>query len=56
MFLAGGELLSVAAAAAIGVVSGRGGTEGVAVTTGTIGMTAMGTWAGGREGGGGAGD
>lgn len=41
--MSGGELLSVAAAAAIGVLSGRGGTEGVAVTTGTIGMTAMGS-------------
>lgn len=47
-----GRALSVVAAAAIGVVSGRGGTDGVAVTTGTIGMTAMGTW-GGSEGGGG---
>lgn len=41
--MAGGELLSVVAAAAIGVASGRAGTEGVAVTTGTIGMTAIGT-------------
>lgn len=54
-FLSGGELLSVAAAAAIGVLSGRGGTEGVAVTTGTIGMTAIGSWRVGRDGGGGTG-
>lgn len=51
-FLAGGELSSVVAAAAIGVVSGRGGTEGVAGTTGTIGMMVMGTWGGGRDGAG----
>lgn len=37
------SVVAVAAAAAIGVGSGRAGTEGVAVTTGTIGMTAMGT-------------
>lgn len=54
-FLTGGEPQSVVAAAAIGVGSGRAGTEGVAVTTGTIGMTAMGTWGGGREGSRGAG-
>lgn len=53
-FLTGGGLFSDVTAAAIGVESGKGGTEGIAVTTGTIGMTAMGTWGGGREGAGGA--
>lgn len=52
-FLRGGGLLSDVAAVAIGVESGSGGgTEGVALTTGTMGMTAKGTWGGGREGGG----
>lgn len=54
-FLAEVQPLSDVAAAAICVVSGTAGTEGVAVTTGTIGMTAMGTCWGGRDGGGGAG-
>lgn len=49
-FLRGGGLLNDVAAAAIGVERGSGGTEGVALTTGTTGMTAMGTWEGGREG------
>lgn len=41
--MAGGEPSSDVAAAAMGVVSGRGGTEGVAETTGTMGMMVMGT-------------
>lgn len=41
--MTGGEPLSGDAEAAIGVASGRAGTDGVAVTTGTIGMTAIGT-------------